>query len=290
MNRLTLIATALAMAALPAMAAPPEIRWARSWDEALKEAKDRNVPIHVAVHKDDSPDCATMAGSVFTSKEFIVASKNWVNVYCNRDTAHGVAKVEGKDVCKLFPAMGCADHVACEKAVSAQFFKGAIAAPGIVWCDADGKEIGQFQGAMTAKALLEKMAAAVKKVGPGLALDDWLAAIGHLADGDKAVTDNLFTAAILAYSAVLKISKVPGAKTVVARAQAGLDRVNEQGMLQFQHAQEKVAAKDVKGAREELTKISATFKGLPAAKEADKALAKIEEDEKNKRMGDGNRR
>jgi len=29
------------------------VYWAASWEEALAEAKARNVPIHVAVHKDN---------------------------------------------------------------------------------------------------------------------------------------------------------------------------------------------------------------------------------------------
>lgn len=45
---------AFALAALPASAKPPapEVRWATSWEEALKEAKERNVPIHIGFHKD----------------------------------------------------------------------------------------------------------------------------------------------------------------------------------------------------------------------------------------------
>ncbi|KAF0245902.1 MAG: hypothetical protein FD180_1164 [Planctomycetota bacterium] len=32
---------------------PPDfIHWAHSWEEAKAEAKERNVPIHVAFHKD----------------------------------------------------------------------------------------------------------------------------------------------------------------------------------------------------------------------------------------------
>lgn len=53
MKRCTLAAAALALAALPCLAKPPEgVRWARTWDEALKEAKERNVPIHIGIHKD----------------------------------------------------------------------------------------------------------------------------------------------------------------------------------------------------------------------------------------------
>ena len=37
-----------------AQAAPaPEISWANNWEGALKEAQARNVPIHLAIHKDD---------------------------------------------------------------------------------------------------------------------------------------------------------------------------------------------------------------------------------------------
>ena len=36
----------------PAQVPAESIRWAHSWDEALAEAKERNVPINVAFHKD----------------------------------------------------------------------------------------------------------------------------------------------------------------------------------------------------------------------------------------------
>ncbi len=36
----------------PAQVPAESIRWAHSWEEALAEAKERNVPIHVAFHKD----------------------------------------------------------------------------------------------------------------------------------------------------------------------------------------------------------------------------------------------
>jgi hypothetical protein len=36
----------------PAQVPADSIRWAHSWEEALAEAKERNVPIHVAFHKD----------------------------------------------------------------------------------------------------------------------------------------------------------------------------------------------------------------------------------------------
>ena len=53
MKKLALATAALALLALPALAKPPvEVRWGRSWDEAVKEAKARNVPIMLGLHKD----------------------------------------------------------------------------------------------------------------------------------------------------------------------------------------------------------------------------------------------
>jgi hypothetical protein len=36
----------------PSQAPADYVRWSHSWAEALAEAKERNVPIHVAFHKD----------------------------------------------------------------------------------------------------------------------------------------------------------------------------------------------------------------------------------------------
>ncbi|MCE9583943.1 MAG: hypothetical protein K8T20_15780 [Planctomycetes bacterium] len=44
---------AFMLAALPALARGPECKWAHSWEEALAEAKERNVPIHATYHKDN---------------------------------------------------------------------------------------------------------------------------------------------------------------------------------------------------------------------------------------------
>jgi hypothetical protein len=59
MKRLTAVVAILAVAAIGAQerkfkSSYPQIGvyWAASWEEALKEAQERNVPIHLAIHKD----------------------------------------------------------------------------------------------------------------------------------------------------------------------------------------------------------------------------------------------
>ena len=53
---LCMAATAVAQAKKPEQAKPADpdgIAWVGNWDEALKEAKARNVPIHFGLHKDN---------------------------------------------------------------------------------------------------------------------------------------------------------------------------------------------------------------------------------------------
>ena len=60
MKRLTAVVAILSVAVLGAQDrkfkknyAQDGVYWASSWDDALKEAKERNVGIHLAVHKDN---------------------------------------------------------------------------------------------------------------------------------------------------------------------------------------------------------------------------------------------
>ncbi|MCE9584465.1 MAG: thioredoxin family protein [Planctomycetes bacterium] len=279
MRRLTLTFAAAVLAALPAMAKPPEpgIRWQHSWEDAVKEAKERNVPIHVTFHKDNCPKCTGMDASVYNQKDFIAASKRWVNVYCNRDTGHGTEKVDGKDMCKLVPGIACADHVACDSGASAGgYFKGTFGTPATVWCDVTGKQIGQNQGGMSAKQLIEKMAEAEKAVGVGLGEDEYLFLTGKLSAGEKSVTDGKIHDAVDGYTAAIKaMAKNPAAKPWVEKAQAALDKLVEGAKSRIEDAVKAKDAGDFAKAKEILKSVQTDFKGQPVAKDADKAMADV---------------
>lgn len=221
-----------------------------------------------------------MDGSVYPNKDFVNSSKKWVSIYCNKDTSHGTKKVGDKEMCSIIPAITCEEHVAAYQELNGKFFSGTIVMPHHIWGDVEGKEIGRQEGSMAARLLTEKMTEAVKKVGEGLGADEYMFMLEQIALGDKSASDGKTVEALKAYNGVVKMEKRPGAKTLAARAQDGLNRLNERGKRSLDLAQEKISASDFTGAKEALKKIIAEYKGLPVVKDAEKAMQDVSNREK----------
>jgi hypothetical protein len=222
-----------------------------------------------------------MDGSVYPNKDFVKSSKTWVSIYCNKETEHGTKKVGDTEMCALIPGITCEEHVKAHQELASKFFQGTILNPHHIWCDVEGKEIGREKGSMAAKLLIEKMAEASKKVGPGLGADEFVYAKGEIAEGDKLASEKKYQEAIKSYAAVVKMQKAPGAKAVADEAQNGLNRLNEIGRIDYDKASEIVSAKDWARAKELLKGVMSGFKGLPIAKDAEKKYAEVCELEKS---------
>jgi len=222
-----------------------------------------------------------MDSSVYANKDFVAASKRWVNVYCSKDSGHGTEKVGDQEMCKLHPSIKCEDHVACNTSAGGKYFSGTFRAPATVWCMPDGKEIGKVQGGMSAKQLIEKMGEAEKAVGPGLDSDSYEFLVDKLATGDKAATDGKVKDAVDAYGAAMKAcGKNPAAKTWTDKAQAAIDKLVEGAKAKIEEATAAKDAGEFAKARELLKSVQADFKGLPVAKDAEKAMADVAAAEK----------
>jgi len=217
-----------------------------------------------------------MDSPVYPNKDFVAASKKWVSIYCNKESEHGSKKVGlDKELCAIIAGITCDEHTKNFAELSGKFFKGTIMNPTHIWCDPDGNEIGRQVGAMPTKGLVEKMGEALKKVGPGLGGDEYAYMNDKIAEGQKASEENKPKDAIAAWTAVTKMSKNPGAKNVVARAQAGLDKLNEYGKDQVAKAKDLATGGDVEGARKLLKEIYSGYKGLDCAKDAEKEIANL---------------
>ncbi|MEK7466529.1 MAG: hypothetical protein AAB074_03865 [Planctomycetota bacterium] len=222
-----------------------------------------------------------MDSSVYANKDFVAASKRWVNVYCSKDSMHGTEKVGDQEMCKLHPGIKCEDHIACNQSAGGLYFKGSFGAPATVWCMPDGKEIGKHQGGMASKQVIEKMAEAEKACGPGLDQDAYDFLLGKTEAGDKAANDGKQKEAVEAYTAIVKtMGKNPAAKSWVEKAQAGLDRQVELAKGQIEEAVKLKDSGDFAKAKEMLKAVQVSFKGQPVAKEADKAMADVTAAEK----------
>ena len=78
------------------------------------------------------------------------------------------------------------------------------------------------------------------------------------------------------------MEKLPGSKTVVDRAKAGLDRVNEMVNALIASADEIRTAGDLEKAKAKYKEILAQFKGTEIGKKAERALAEMEKAQKDK--------
>ncbi|MCE9582652.1 MAG: hypothetical protein K8T20_09185 [Planctomycetes bacterium] len=284
----------LAACASQALAKPPEVRYAGTWNEAVVEAKERNVPIVIVFVKQDA-DGGAVERFVLGSTEFIAASKKWITIYCNRDEGQPTKKVGEKVVSTVTPRLTVEAHIAAWKEIAPKFLKGEDpATPTVVWCGTDETEIGRLEGKMTSRELLLKLAEASKKTGPGLDGDDYGEAIEHLAAGDAASSDNKIGDAVREFGEVMKLEKEPGSKVVVERARTGLNRMNDSGKATYSKAMECVAAEDYTRAKKMLMDVLTNFAGLPIGKEAKKTYDEVVEKEKQKVKngvgGDGKRR
>lgn len=222
-----------------------------------------------------------MDSSVYANKDFVAASKRWVNVYCSKDSGHGTEKVGDKEMCKLHPGITCEEHIACNASAGGKYFQGTFRAPATVWCKPDGTEIGKVQGGMSAKQVIEKMGEAEKVLGPGLDVDAYDFLLDRLAVGDKAVADEKLKEAVDAYAAAVKtFGKNPAAKTWTDKAQAALDQLVEGARTKIAEAATAKDAGDFAKAKELLKSVQTDFKGQPVAKEADKAMADVSAAEK----------
>ena len=87
----TLLALAILVASAPALSAQKSkkktillpgqgLDWKGDWDEAVKEAKARNVPIMFAAHTDNVTSCTEMAETSFTDKKVLAKAQYFVFV------------------------------------------------------------------------------------------------------------------------------------------------------------------------------------------------------------------
>lgn len=278
-----------ACAGLAAAGSPGKVRWADSWESALAEAEDRNVPILVFFLREDEAG-KKIVDSVLSGSRFNLASRKFVSIYCNADGGQPVRKRGDRSESLVTPAIPVEKHVEAWDALKPVFFgESEPTTPAAIWCSPDGAEIGRLTGNFTSRQLRLRLADAVDEVGPSLGADDYDLAIEALAAGRRAADQNRFSDAIREFGAVMALKGLKPAAGLVRRAARGLDDLEDAGRVRFKVARECIAAEDYARALSILKDVAMTYRGLPVAVDAEESwretLALVEAIEKHRKSG-----
>lgn len=219
-----------------------------------------------------------MTSSVYPNKDVIAASKQVVNIFCNKESEHGTKKYGTEEWCADNYGLKCEDHVKNHPEKSAKHFpKGTIPNPTTILLTPDGEtEMWRKTGKAEGKELCDAIKEAVKKVGPGVGRDEYKFMNEKLSAAETAFGENKVKDGIEACNAMIKaFGKNPAAKPMIEKAQKKLDTANEYGRDQIAKAKELAAGGDVEGAKTILKDIYANYKGLDCSKEAEKEMAAL---------------
>jgi len=141
-----------------------------------------------------------MESSTLPDDGVINATADIVAVASHIDKDHGTIEVaeNGRKVtrCKIYPNLTCEDHERTSE-VGKAYLKGRFAAPVSLWCDPAGKELFRHYGFRRPEVFLNDLKSALEKVpGPRVAKADYDRQGPHLLEGEKALREFRYKAAI----------------------------------------------------------------------------------------------
>ena len=269
------------LGALAAGAAPQQkdcVGWARSWDDAKFEAKERNVPILFTIQQDNNPS-STQMESAFRDPAFITQSRRVVCMVGNGQVEHGVREVminkQKVPMCRAYDGMTCEVHTSCQNAVTI-FFKGQFDIPTQIWCKPDGTELFRFtgpdgKGVQDVPSLVKDMERALDRIsGPKINRKDWEEFNRLRNEGMEATNKEEYKAALTIYKKLKehKIEKFSKEATLL------FDGLVKHGVKMVERAR-KQYERDPKGSKATIVKVSKEFKGTEAGTKADEAMKEL---------------
>lgn len=277
--------TALAIVTLIALGADePAIEWARSWDDAFREAKQRNVPIFLAFLKDGCPGSTALLGTTFRDP-MVVAYLNEVAVPLAAHTADVGMSHEPEEVvdpktgaksyrCPIYKTITCTDHNYIHS--QALDLIEVKETPKCFVLGPDGKPVdgtGEVRGSKP-KEIVEALRRTQKKIGRPLSRSTYRKAMEGIEAGLAAFDAGDWPSAISVLRGVSRNRKGP--EGLRKRADEILAEVNDKGLDLLREAKVILEENPEEGLRR-IRKLRSDFRGLPAADEAKRILAESRE-------------
>jgi TolA-binding protein len=271
------------------------IRWATSFDEALREAKERGVLILCVLNMSNPPEAANeeMIRLLSSSKAVEKVCRQFVCVWGNKDRHREVRKrVDGKDrsVCPHLGNCPCSVHQEMEKILTRRYGDVVMGKDGYVrmpvqfLIDGDG-EVVEMVAAGDADLgfdpvpegdFVARLAAAAKKYGPGLTSDEYHRLRKLVEEADALKEKGEYAAAAAKYREVQKATTKKVAS--VEKADAALAEITEIGQKGLAEADALVKEGKYGEALDRLREVARAFRNSDAG---DRAEARLKELRKN---------
>jgi tetratricopeptide (TPR) repeat protein len=290
---LGLVALTLLIAAEASVA--QGIRWASSYDEALKEAKERGVLLLCVLTDSQSGETANpaMLGLYANNGAVQKACGQFVCILGDRGRHNEVKrKIDGeqRSVCPILGNLPCKVHVEIEGILTRKFGDvmidpmGGVRTP-VQWLvDGDEKVVeivaagDRTQGfdVLSADELATRLNAAAKKFGPGLSSEQYHQLRDLLAQGDELRQKGDLAGAIGKYQAVLKASPQKKVATVV-EAEKRLSEIADVGRKEMAEAQKLIEEKRYGEGMARLQEVAKKYHDTDAEREAKQALESLKQ-------------
>lgn len=271
--------TLIVLASMVAGPGEGQIRWARSWKVALREAKTRNVPLFLSCLKDG---CSVSQGRLATELRdpTLVAYLNEMAVPLAAHTADTGLSHEPEEHqdprtgetsfrCPIYKTITCTEHNYIYSRAQDLFDLKEI--PRCFVLGPEGKPVegsGEVKGGKAPQIVIA-LRRVQKKLGKPLRRSAFSRGQERLKTGRAAIGAEEFPRAIRTLQALAGDRKAP--KMQREEARVVLSEINEIGLLRLAKAKETLE-EDREAGLKLLRKLKSQFKGLDAAKAARGAL------------------
>jgi Tetratricopeptide repeat len=266
------------------------IHWAKSFDEAVKEAKERGVLILCVLTMNGEGSNEQMQGLYANNPALKKACGKFVCVFANKDLHQQLRKkIDGVEqpICQVCGNIPCKVHQDLAQVLVRLYGDvmidptGGVRTP-VQWLVDGEKDLVEIIAAgtretgfdvLSAAELISRLKAAAKKYGPGLSADQYHKLKSLLTEGETLEKAGSYAAAAAKYNEIIKVA--PKKVGAVETAQANLKRIAVIGEKNIAEAEVLVKGEKYAEAMDLLKKVTKEFKGSPAEKRAKEVLAQM---------------
>jgi len=288
MKRVPIALAAVLLLASPALA--DGIPWAKSLEDARKQAKERGSLIFCAMVIDGEADNEAQK-TAYRDTAVVRELQNYVCLYANPHTSHGTRKVtvDGveKQVCRDMGVHTCRDHLNAWNDLCANYDQnasgdGARKIPFQFVIDADGKFLtpiaagtveGGF-GAVPGPTLAHALRQLTAHHGKGLSAEEYGRLKALLEEAEQAKREKRYEEALKAFQKVIKANP----RTRLAdRAREASEEIAKQGEGTLAELEEKAGSDPVEAYRG-LQELAETYAGTEVGRRASAKVAALKKD------------